>query len=286
MRIDLHTHSTCSDGTLSPAGLVEAAAAARLDVVALTDHDTFAGWAEAAAAATRLGVQLVPGVELSCRWYAADPPIALHLLGYYPAADHPGLTTELARVRLAREDRLAAILELIRADGIDIDIEEIRRYAGDATLGRPHIAAALVRHGLVDSVQAAFASEMLGRRWRLPKDDTDVFTALSLVRAAGGVPVFAHPRATRRGRTVPDELVAAMAEAGLAGLEADHEDHTPRQRAEVRALAGELGLLVTGSSDFHGSNKSVRLGAHLTAPEAFEAIRSAALAARSGRPSG
>jgi predicted metal-dependent phosphoesterase TrpH len=113
---------------------------------------------------------------------------------------------------------------------------------------------------------------MLGDRWRLPKADTDVFTALALVRAAGGVPVFAHPRATVRGRVVPDELIEAMAAAGLAGLEAEHEDHSPEQRVQVRALADRLGLLTTGSSDFHGANKTVRLGANLTDPDVYAAI--------------
>lgn len=112
----------------------------------------------------------------------------------------------------------------------------------------------------------------MGERYRLPKEDIDVFRAVRLVRQAGGVPVFAHPRATKRGRIVPDELIVELAEAGLAGLEADHEDHSPRERAHVRALAAELGLIVTGSSDFHGTHKAVRLGAYTTEPTAFARI--------------
>ena len=277
MRIDLHTHSTVSDGTLTPAQVVAAAADARLDIVALTDHDGIDGWAEARAAAERLGVGFVPGVELSCRWYAVDPAIPLHLLAYYVDPAHAELAAEMARVRSAREHRAERIVELMRADGVDVTWDEVQRYAAGATVGRPHLAQALIRRGLAATVADAFVPSMLGERWRLPKEDTDVFRALSLVLAAGGVPVFAHPRATKRGRVVPDELIKQMAGAGLFGLEADHEDHTPEQRAEVRALAADLGLVVTGSSDFHGANKPVKLGANLTAREAYERIRAAAL---------
>jgi 3',5'-nucleoside bisphosphate phosphatase len=273
MRIDLHTHSDRSDGTLTPAELMAAAAQAELDVVALTDHDTFAGLAEASAAAERVGVECVPGAELSCRWYGTEPAIPLHLLAYYPDLRDEALDAEMSRVRQARERRVEAILGLMRADGVDINPAEIARYSPGATLGRPHIAMALVRRGLAASIDAAFAPDMLGHRWRLPKDDTELFTALSLVLAAGGVPVFAHPRATRRGRILPDEVIAQMAEAGLAGLECDHADHPPEQRAQVRSLAKDLGLLVTGSSDFHGTNKPVALGTHLTAPDVFEEIK-------------
>jgi predicted metal-dependent phosphoesterase TrpH len=152
----------------------------------------------------------------------------------------------------------------------------VRGYAAGGTVGRPHLAHALIARGLVTTVSEAFAPQWLGQRYRLPKADIDVFKALDLVRAAGGVAVFAHPRASVRGRIVPDSLIVELAGAGLAGLEADHEDHTPEQRAHVRALAGDLGLFVTGSSDFHGSNKTVRLGAQTTAPEAYRQIVEAA----------
>jgi 3',5'-nucleoside bisphosphate phosphatase len=249
-----------------------AAAAARLDVVALTDHDGLGGWDEAAAAASEVGVGFVPGVELSCRWYGVEPAIPLHLLAYRPDPGHPGLSAEMGRVRDARERRAERMVDLMRADGIDVTWEEVQGYAVGDTVGRPHLAQALIRRGLAATVSEAFAPEMLGERWRLPKEDTDVFTALALARAAGGVPVIAHPRATKRGRVVPDELIAEMADAGLAGLEADHDDHTPRQREEVRALAARLDLVVTGSSDFHGTNKTVELGANLTAPEAYDRL--------------
>lgn len=270
-RIDLHTHSTASDGTLTPAELVHAAGAAGLDVVAITDHDTTAGW-EPAVRALPAGLRLVRGAELSCRWYGEDPAVPLHLLAYLFDPDAPDLAAELSRVRHARTVRGERTVRLLQADGIEVSWSEILAGARGGTVGRPHVAQALVRAGLVATTSEAFGPDWLGERYRLPKDDIEVFQAVRLVRAAGGVPVFAHPRATRRGRVVPDELIADLAAAGLAGLEADHEDHSPAERAHVRGLAGELDLLVTGSSDFHGAHKTVRLGAFTTEVAAYERI--------------
>ncbi|MER7457242.1 PHP domain-containing protein [Micromonospora sp. NPDC126480] len=270
-RIDPHAHSTASDGTLTPVELVRAAAQAGLDVVAITDHDTTAGW-DPAVRALPPGLRLVRGAELSCRWYGEEPAVPLHLLAYLFDPADPDLTAELARVRLAREQRGERIVRLLQADGIDVSWPEVLAGAAGGTVGRPHIARALIRAGLVATTTEAFGPDWLGERYRLPKEDIEVFQAVRLVRAAGGVPVFAHPRATRRGRIVPDELIADLAAAGLAGLEADHEDHSPAERAHVRALAADLGLLVTGSSDFHGAHKTVRLGAFTTGVEAYERI--------------
>ena len=271
VRIDLHAHSTASDGTLTPAELVRAAASAGLDVLAITDHDSTAGWASAVAALPP-GLTLIRGAELSCRWYGGEPPVPLHLLAYLFDPDAPELVAELARLRESRELRGERIVRMLRADGIDVDWAEIREAAGGGSVGRPHIAQALIAAGLVRTTAEAFAPRWLGERYRLPKDDIDVFRAVRLVRAAGGVPVFAHPRATKRGRVVPDELIVQLAEAGLGGLEADHEDHSAAERAHVRALADRLGLVVTGSSDFHGTHKTVRLGAFTTEPEAYRRI--------------
>jgi predicted metal-dependent phosphoesterase TrpH len=278
-RIDLHCHSTASDGTLTPAELVTAGAKAGLDVMAITDHDTTGGW-QAAAEARPGGLRLVRGSELSCRWYDVQPSIPLHLLAYLFDPTQPRLAADLASVRDDRERRAERIVELLRADGVDISWPEVHEYAQGGSVGRPHIAQALIRAGLVKSTDEAFASRWLGARYFVPKADLDVFEGVRAVRAAGGVPVFAHPRATTRGRIVPDELIIDLAGAGLFGLEADHEDHTPAERAYVRALAEKLGLVVTGSSDFHGTHKTVRLGAFLTAPEAYEKI----VAAASGVP--
>ncbi|MDG4791711.1 PHP domain-containing protein [Micromonospora sp. WMMD1102] len=271
IRIDLHTHSTASDGTYSPEQLVRSARETGLDVLAITDHDTTGGW-ERAAAARPPGLTLVRGAELSCRWYGTEPSIPLHLLGYLFDPSSPELVAELTRVRAAREVRGERIVELLRADGVDVDWAEIRTAAAGGTVGRPHIAQALIRAGLVATTAEAFTPRWLGERYRLSKDDIDVFRAVRLVRQAGGVPVMAHPRASRRGRIVPDSLIVELAAAGLAGLEADHEDHSPAEREHVRTLAGELGLLVTGSSDFHGAHKTVRLGAYTTGVEAYQRI--------------
>ncbi|GAB7049906.1 PHP domain-containing protein [Catenuloplanes indicus] len=278
-RIDLHTHSTASDGTLRPAELVRAGAAAGLAVMAITDHDTTAGWAEAADARPD-GLTLIRGAEISCRWHGTESGIGLHLLAYLIDPADAALTGELTRVRADRERRGEAIVELLRADGIDVSWAEVMEYAAGGSVGRPHIAAALIRAGLVDTTSEAFGPQWLGRRYRLPKADIDVFTAVRLVRAAGGVPVLAHPRATRRGRIVPDSMIGDLAAAGLFGLEADHEDHSAEERAHVRRLADRLGLVVTGSSDFHGTHKTVLLGAFTTAPEVLDKI----VASASGVP--
>ena len=275
-RIDLHCHSTASDGTLTPAQLVKAGVVAGLDVLAITDHDTTGGWAEAAAAKPE-GLTLVRGAELSCRWSGGeDRPIALHLLAYLFDPAEPRLAADLTALRTDREQRAERIVAKLRADGVPITWDEVRGYSAGGSVGRPHIAQALIRAGLVRTTNEAFASRWLGARYFVPKADLDVFEAVRAVLAAGGVPVFAHPRATVRGRVVPDRLIVELADAGLFGLEADHEDHSPDERAHVRALAERLGLVVTGSSDFHGTHKTVQLGAFTTAPEAYEKIVSAA----------
>jgi 3',5'-nucleoside bisphosphate phosphatase len=274
-RIDLHCHSTASDGTLRPAELVQAGAEAGLTVLAITDHDTTGGWAEAAAARPD-GLALVRGAELSCRWFGARPAIPLHLLAYLFDPDEPRLASDLATLRRDREQRAERIVTKLRADGVPITWDEVHGYAAGGSVGRPHIAQALIRAGLVSTTDEAFASQWLGSRYFVPKADLDVFEGVRAVREAGGVAVFAHPRATSRGRVVPDRLIAELADAGLFGLEADHEDHSPEQRAQVRELAESLGLVVTGSSDFHGTHKTVRLGAFTTAFPAYEKIVAAA----------
>lgn len=274
-RIDLHCHSTASDGTLTPTQLVTAGAAAGLDVIAITDHDTTGGWAEAEQARPA-GLRLVRGAELSCRWFGARPAVPLHLLAYLFDPAEPRLAADLAALRIDREQRAEKIVAKLCADGVPITWDEVRGYAAGGSVGRPHIAQALIRAGLVRTTDEAFASRWLGVRYFVPKADLDVFEAVRAVRAAGGVAVFAHPRATSRGQVVPDRLIAELADVGLFGLEADHEDHSPAERAHVRALAEELGLVVTGSSDFHGTHKTVQLAAFTTAPEAYEKIVSAA----------
>jgi len=275
MLIDLHTHSTASDGTDRPAALVAAARAAGLDVVALTDHDTTVGWAEAIAALPA-GLTLVPGLELSCRWVppAGGRSTMLHVLGYLVDRSHPGLSVALARLQDSRLGRAERITDRLAADGVPVRWERVAELADGASVGRPHVARALLEAGVVHSVDEAFATYLNHRSpYHEPKEDLEVLTGVRLVAEAGGVAVFAHPLARRRGRVVGDDVVAAMVEAGLSGLEVDHPDHDEADREHLRGLAADLGLLVTGSSDYHGSNKSVRIGAggH-TDPAAYEAL--------------
>ncbi|MFB7949704.1 PHP domain-containing protein [Kitasatospora phosalacinea] len=270
MRIDLHAHSNASDGTDSPAELVANAVAAGLDVVALTDHDTVAGYGAAAAAVAGTGLVLVPGAELSCQ----VDGISMHLLAYLFDPAEPAFAAERELVRTDRFRRGRAIVERCRELGAPISWEQVERIAGDGSVGRPHIASALVEAGVVASVSDAFTPEWLanGGRADVRKHETDPVAAVRLVRAAGGVPVFAHPGAVKRGRTVSDAVIAELAAAGLGGLEVDHVDHDEETRARLRGLAAGLGLFTTGSSDYHGSRKTVRLGEHTTDPAAYEEL--------------
>ncbi|WP_199551827.1 PHP domain-containing protein [Streptomyces sp. N35] len=273
MRIDLHTHSTASDGTDTPAELVRKAGDAGLDVVALTDHDTTRGHAEAVKALPE-GLTLVTGAELSCRLNGTG----LHLLAYLFDADDPALLAERELVRDDRVPRARAMVGKLQELGVDIEWEHVARIAGDGSLGRPHIAEALVELGVVPTVSDAFTADWLanGGRAYVDKHELDPFEAIRLVKAAGGVTVFAHPLAVKRGEVVPVEAIARLAEAGLDGIEADHMDHEPATRARLKGLAGELGLLATGSSDYHGSRKTCSLGEYTTDPEVYgEIIRRA-----------
>ncbi|SDK92707.1 PHP domain-containing protein [Streptomyces indicus] len=273
MRIDLHAHSTASDGTDSPAELVRKARAQGLDVVALTDHDTTRGHAEAARAVPE-GLTLVPGAELSCRLNGTG----LHLLAYLFDPQEPALLAERELVRDDRVPRARAMVGKLRELGVPVEWEQVARIAGDGSIGRPHIAEALVELGVVPTVSDAFTPDWLadGGRAYVPKHELDPFEAIRLVKAAGGVTVFAHPLAVKRGRVVPESAIAELAEAGLDGIEADHMDHEPETRARLKGLAADLGLLATGSSDYHGSRKTCSLGEYTTDPEVYgEIIRRA-----------
>ncbi|MFE2843802.1 PHP domain-containing protein [Streptomyces scopuliridis] len=272
MRIDLHTHSTASDGTDTPAELVRNAAAAGLDVIALTDHDTTRGHAEAIATLPDLDrdLTLVTGAELSCRLDG----ISLHLLAYLFDPAEPELLTERELVRDDRVPRARTMVRKLQELGVPITWEQVTRIAGDGSLGRPHIATALVDLGVVATVSDAFTQEWLadGGRAYAEKHELDPFEAIRLVKAAGGVSVFAHPQAATRGRVVPESAIARLSAAGLDGIEVDHMDHDAPTRARLRELAAELGLLTTGSSDYHGSRKFVELGAFTTDPEIYGEI--------------
>ncbi|MFJ9006800.1 PHP domain-containing protein [Streptomyces canus] len=269
MRIDLHCHSTASDGTDTPAELVRNAAAAGLDVVALTDHDTTRGYG-AAMAALPVGLTLVTGAELSCRIGG----VSMHLLAYLFDPEEPALLAERELVRDDRVPRARGMVAKLQELGVPVTWEQVARIAGDGSVGRPHVATALVELGVVASVDDAFTDGWLadGGRAYVEKHETDPFEAIRLVKGAGGVTVFAHPGASKRGHTVPESAIAEMAAAGLDGIEVDHMDHDEDTRVRLRGLAKDLGLLTTGSSDYHGSRKTVALGEYTTDPEVYGEI--------------
>ncbi|MCL8250883.1 PHP domain-containing protein [Aeromicrobium fastidiosum] len=272
MRIDLHTHSNRSDGTDTPRELVEKAAAQGLDVVALTDHDSTAGWAEARAAAERAGIELVGGIEISTMLDG----VSIHLLGYGFDPDDPALLAELGRVLGGRDDRLPALLDQLAGHGMPLTVDDVVAQSGAAAAsGRPHVADAMVAAGYVRDRDEAF------RDWLY--DDGPVYVArygtplrdaIDLVAAAGGVSVVAHPWARKARRVLTPDVIAALAAQGLGGVEVDHLNHSDEARKELRGLARDLDLVVTGSSDYHGAGKGpeFHLGAHTTAPEELERL--------------
>ena len=284
MRIDLHTHSRASDGTQSPEELVRAATASGLDVVAITDHDTAEGWDEAEATARETGIALVRGMEISTR----HDGHGVHLLAYLPDPGHPPLVAELARILEGRSSRLPAMLERLRGLGIDIGAEDVYRVAGDAvSTGRPHVAAALVALGDVAARAEAFRRYLsAGRPAYANRYAAQLETMLRLVDEAGGVSVIAHPWG-RHGREEPDEAtLAGLVEAGLSGIEVDHQDHDAPTRERLRGIARNLDLVATGSSDHHGTGKvDHELGCNTTAPDEFHRLLELArqAAQRSGR---
>jgi len=280
--IDLHAHSSQSDGTDTPAALVSAASAAGLDVVALTDHDTTAGWQEAIAA-VRPGLRLVPGAELSCGVTdEAGRTISVHLLAYLFDPSSPALGREQARLRSERRARLRMMAERMAADGFPVDPDDVLgRLPEDAPGGRPHLAMALVRAGVVNTVDEAFARFLAaGNDYYLPRTDTPVEAAIEMIAEAGGVTVLAHPFARSRGPVVDVRVIAGLAARGLTGIEVDHPDHDTVTRDDLRRIATDLSLVGTGSSDYHGANKAIRLGQETTAPEMFDRLVEKASGAR------
>jgi len=269
VRIDLHAHSDASDGTDSPGEVVASAREAGLDVVALTDHDTTAGWGEAAETARALGVGLVRGMEMSTRY----KNVSVHLLCYLHDPGSPALVAELAKIRDERAGRARVMVDRITEDYPITWDDVLAQAAGARSLGRPHLADALVAAGVVADRDEAF-ERLLSTRgpYYVQHYAPATKRAIDLVRAAGGVPVLAHPGATQRGRILPDKAFAALAEVGLAGIEVHHRDHSPAQVGRLAEIARRLDLLVTGSSDYHGDGKPNRLGENLTDEHVLDAI--------------
>lgn len=243
-RADLHCHTTASDGTWTPEEAVRRAAAAGLAALGISDHDTLDGIAPAMAAGARLGVEVVPGVEINTRHGGTD----VHILGYYVDSGDAGLNRVLAEKRDARRLRLDRMLTRLEAAGIRVPAECVLALAGGGPVGRPHLARALVEAGYASSVAEAFDRYLVpGAPGYVPRDPMTPAEAVRAILAAGGVPVLAHP-----GLTARDDLIPGLVAAGLAGIEAHHPAHDLKQRRRYAAVAGRLGLIVTGGSDAHG----------------------------------
>lgn len=272
MRIDLHSHTNVSDGTDTPEQLLARARAAGLDVVAVTDHDTFDHLPAARAAARREGVTLIEGMEMSCEIDGHS----VHLLAYGMDPEHPGLVEELARIREGRGDRLPRMLEKLRTLGVGVSQEAVMAQVGEApSIGRPHVADALVAAGHVRNRQEAFERFLhdngpayVGRY------HPDVRAGIDLVHAASGVAVIAHPWGRASAESLTEGVLRALTlEQGLDGFEVDHEDHQADERRRLRALAQDLGVLGTGSSDYHGLGKpDMPLGCNTTDPAVYAAL--------------
>lgn len=267
MRIDLHTHSRLSDGTDSPAELIHAAKAAGLDVVALTDHDTFAGLGEAAATAAEIGIGFVPGIEISCSYEGAS----VHLLGY-GVGPHAGLAAELEVVRTSRSERLPRMLAKLAAHGMPLTEAEVLAGARDTpSVGRPHVADAMVARGYVASRDEAFARWLGdGRPIYVGRYGMDLLTCIRYIKQAGGATIIAHPWSRQSLAVLTPAVLEELARSGLDGVEVDHPDHSPEVRQALRPVAIAAGLLMTGSSDHHGLGKTRNdLGCDTTDPRTY-----------------
>jgi 3',5'-nucleoside bisphosphate phosphatase len=270
---DLHTHTRCSDGTTSPEDNVRDALALGLEGLGVTDHDTTAPYGPAVAAADGTALELVLGVEFS----AERDGRSVHVLGYWIDPGYAPLAAELERLREERTDRARRIVARFHHLGIEVSFERVVELAGDAPIGRPHIAAAVVETGAAGSLREVFDRYLAdGGPAYVEKHAVHPVRAVELLVASGGVAVLAHPGldGPRDGTGgVEDELIEAMVAAGLAGLEADHPDHTAEQRRRYRELAAALQVEVTGGSDYHGAGKENPLGAATTPREVVERLR-------------
>ncbi len=282
-RIDLHTHSTASDGELSPRELVAAAAAAGIGTLALTDHDNMAGIPGAQAEAFDHGIEIVPAVEIGCETPSEG---ITDILGYFVEAETPSLQALFLRIRAGREERARAMVDRLRGRGIEIAFEDVAAIAGTAPIGRPHIAQALFDSGVVTDFGIAFA-ELIGVRAPayVPRTRLSPAEACAVIRAAGGVPVIAHPvppGAPRRDPKRLRHLLPTLVEAGLGGLECHYPSYSAGTVRWLRALADHNGLVPTGGSDFHGARRPDRmLGSVDVPPETVERLRAASSGAGS-----
>ena len=278
MVIDLHTHTSYSDGTDTPAQLINKALAAGISIIGLTDHDSISGWQEATDA-LRTGISLVPGAEISCQ---TPDGISVHILGLLFDSNNSELMNTLEKTRENRHGRMEKIIARINEAGIDITMDDVLEQLSDgATLGRPHLADALVKKGIVSSRDEAF-TQMLhnNSKYYVSHYSPTPEAAIKLIKAAGGVSVIAHPMASHRGRTISLDTFGSIIQAGLDGIEVDHRDHSPDEKSQLIKLANESNLVMTGASDYHGNGKLNTLGEYTTRPEQWEKLESRSNASR------
>ena len=278
MVIDLHTHTSYSDGTDTPAQLINKALAAGISIIGLTDHDSISGWQEATYA-LRTGISLVPGAEISCQ---TPDGISVHILGLLFDSNNSELMNTLEKTRENRHGRMEKIIARINEAGIDITMDDVLEQLSDgATLGRPHLADALVKKGIVASRDEAF-TQMLhnNSKYYVSHYSPTPEAAIKLIKAAGGVSVIAHPMASHRGRTISLDTFGSIIQAGLDGIEVDHRDHSPDEKSQLIKLANESNLVMTGASDYHGNGKLNTLGEYTTRPEQWEKLESRSNARR------
>lgn len=266
--IDLHLHSNVSDGTGSPTDVVREAHAAGVRTMALTDHDTAAGWDEAREECMRLGMTFIPGMEFSSRIEHGS----IHILAYLIDPNFAPLAEELDKLQNDRENRLRQMTENVGAD-YDITWDHVMEQvaASGKSLGRPHLADALVAQGIIGERSEAFDG-ILSKNgpYYVSQYALDPVSAVKLIRAAGGVPVMAHP--TTRGRVAPMEYIDRLIEAGLGGYEIEHRENMEPGKTILREICVERGLIMTGSSDYHGTGKPNQPGENTTAPEMLAKI--------------
>jgi len=276
--IDLHTHTTCSDGTDRPRDLVNKAIVQGLEVLGISDHDTTSGWEEATQA-LRGSLKLALGAEISC---LTTDGVSVHMLGMLFDPNHKEMQTVLEETRDGRLPRMRKMIEKMRAEGMDISIEDVEKAMPvGATMGRPHLADALVAKKIVKSRDEAFVDLLHNdSRFYVSHAAPTPVEAIALIRRAGGVAVIAHPFASHRGQILKPDNFADLVTAGLNGIEVDHRDQNPDERAILRAIAQELDLVVTGSSDYHGTGKMNLLAENHTSREEWQKLESQADARR------
>ncbi len=276
--IDLHTHSTASDGTDSPFALVKKALAAGVTILGITDHDSTAGWGEATTA-VQSQIELALGAEISC---LTEDGISVHMLGLLFDGEDIQMQQMLSDSRDTRVPRMRKMVDLLRADGISISLEDVYAVAGDkATIGRPHLADALVLNGVVPSRDEAFSDLLHNEsKYYVTHAAPTPVEAIGVIRSAGGVAVIAHPFASRRGQILESADFVDLVRAGLNGIEVHHRDQSASEQEMLIAIAKDLELVITGASDYHGTGKLNSMAENTTAPDQWERLESLANARR------